>query len=100
MQSYPRTLLTVVTEAALEATLVRDLDRLNAHGYTITDARGKGGRGVRDAGWEPSGNIHIEVICDADTADAIAMHLQEHYYADYAMIVFLSDVRVLRPQKF
>ena len=100
MQSYPRILLTVVTEAALEATLVRDLDRLNAHGYTITDARGKGSRGVRDAGWEASSNIRIEVICDADTADAIAVHLQEHYYDDYAMIVVMSDVRVLRPQKF
>ena len=30
----------------------------------------------------------------------IAAYLQEHYYADYAMILFLSDVEVLRPEKF
>ncbi|TDW28756.1 P-II family nitrogen regulator [Cryobacterium psychrophilum] len=100
MHSHTRTLLTVVTEAVLEGTLARDLDRLNAHGYTITDARGRGSRGVRDAGWEASGNIRIEVVCDKATADAIAAHLQEHYYDDYAMILFMSDVAVLRREKF
>jgi len=100
MHSHTRKLLTVITEAALEGTLVRDLDRLNAHGYTITDARGKGSRGVRDAGWEASGNIRIEVVCDADTAGTIAAYLQQHYYDDYAMIMFLSDVDVLRSEKF
>ncbi|MGV8911479.1 MAG: P-II family nitrogen regulator [Rhodoglobus sp.] len=100
MQSHTRRLLTVITEAAVESTLVRDLDQLNAHGYTITDARGKGSRGVRDAGWEASGNIRIEVVCEAETAEAIAAYLQEHYYADYAMILFLSDIEVLRPAKF
>ena len=39
-------LLTIVTEAALENTLAKTIERLGAHGYTITDARGKGGRGV------------------------------------------------------
>ncbi|MDJ0335027.1 transcriptional regulator [Salinibacterium sp. G-O1] len=100
MHSHTRKLLTVITEAALEGTLVRDLDRLNAHGYTITDARGKGNRGVRDAGWEASGNIRVEVVCDAETATAIAAYLREHYYDDYAMILFMSDIAVLRPEKF
>ncbi|SDJ88466.1 hypothetical protein SAMN05216282_101172 [Cryobacterium psychrotolerans] len=100
MHSHTRTLLTIVTEAALEGTLVRDLDRLHAHGYTITDARGKGNRGVRDAGWEASANIRVEVVCDAETAEAIAASLQEQYYDDYAMILFMSDITVLRPQKF
>ncbi|WP_026548810.1 MULTISPECIES: hypothetical protein [unclassified Arthrobacter] len=100
MQSHARKLLTVVTEAVLEATLTREIDRLNARGYTITDARGKGHRGVRSAGWEANSNIRIEVVCDDRTAGAIAAHLQEHYYQDYAMILFVSDIEVLRPEKF
>ncbi|MEO5780943.1 MULTISPECIES: P-II family nitrogen regulator [Arthrobacter] len=100
MQSHTRKLLTVVTEAVLESTLVKDIERMNAHGYTITDARGKGHRGVRSAGWEANSNIRLEVVCDEETAGAIAAYLQEHYYADYAMILFLSDVEVLRPEKF
>ncbi len=101
-QSNERTrkLLTIITEAAVEASLVRDIERLGAHGYTVTDARGKGSRGARNAGWETSSNIHIEVVCDANTAQAIATHLQDHYYANYAMIMFTMDVEVLRPEKF
>jgi len=95
-----RKLLTVVTEAALETQLKRDLERLGAHGYTITNARGKGSRGKRDAGWEVEGNIRVEVVCDQATAGRIAKYLQAHYYDDYAMIVLSSDVEVLRPEKF
>lgn len=100
MNSHTRKLLTIVTEAALESTLVRDVERLGAHGYTITDARGKGHRGVRDAGWGASANIRMEVVCDAETARALCAHLREHYYQDYAMILLVSDVEVLRPEKF
>ena len=100
MLRHTRKLLTVITEAALESTLVRDIDRLHAHGYTITDARGKGSRGARNAVWEASGNIRIEVVCDAATADEIAAYLQKQYYDNYAMILFISDIEVLRPEKF
>lgn len=100
MNAHTRKLLTVVTEAALEGTLVREVERLGAHGYTVTDARGKGHRGVRNADWQTSANIRLEVVCDADTAQAIAAHLREHYYPHYAMILYLGDVEVLRPDKF
>ena len=95
-----RKLLTIVSESAIEAALVRDIERLGAHGYTITDARGKGRRGVRNAGWDASSNIRIEVVCDAATASAIAVHLKAAYYDNYAMIMFSHDVDVLRPDKF
>lgn len=95
-----RNLVTIVTEAALEHELVREIEKLGARGYTITDARGKGGRGVRNAGWEHNANIRIEVVCDSDTARDIATVLKERYYADYAMILFVGEVEVSRPEKF
>ena len=100
LTDYGRKLLTVITEAALEGTLIQTIEHLGAHGYTIVDARGKGARGVRDAGWEASGNIRIEIVCKSETAADIAAHLQEHYYNDYAMILFVNDIDVLRPEKF
>ena len=93
-------LLTIVTEAALENELTAALERLGASGYTIVNARGKGSRGVRDAGWSTSSNIRVEVICDAMLAETIAEHLQEHYYRDYAMVLYVSDVGIMRPEKF
>ena len=95
-----RKLLTIVCEAALEVALLRDLESLGARGYTVTDARGKGSRGRRDATWGPNANIRVEVLCAADTADAISRALRERYYDDYSMVLFTADVEVLRPEKF
>jgi hypothetical protein len=100
IEPHPRKLLTVITETALEKALCADLERLGARGYTVTDARGKGSRGVREASWDPSGNIRVEVVCVEAVAHAIVEHLQAKYYANYAMILYLSDVQVLRPAKF
>jgi hypothetical protein len=100
MPARNRTLLTVICEAALEKKLVADLQQLAAPGWTISDARGRGGRGVRSAGWETEGNIRLEIICSEELAERIASHLQERYYANYAMVCYLSQVRVLRPEKF
>ena len=93
-------LLTIVTEAALENEVTEALERLGASGYTIVNARGKGSRGIRDAGWSTSSNIRVEVICDAILAEKIAEHMQEHYYRDYAMVLYVSDVGIMRPEKF
>ena len=100
MTNASRKLLTIVTEHALEGVLVKDLERLGAGGYTITDARGKGTRGARNSAWDATGNIRVEVVCDTATAEAIAAHLQARYYDNYAMILFTTDVAVLRPEKF
>jgi nitrogen regulatory protein PII len=95
-----RRLLTIITEAILEVELCECLERLGATGYTVTNARGSGHRGVRDAGWSSSSNVRVEVVCNDEVAERIIQHLREHYYNDYAMILFESDVRVLRPGKF
>ncbi|MHB0916166.1 MAG: DUF3240 family protein [Thiobacillus sp.] len=95
-----RTLLTIVTEAVVEQTLLRDLDRLGVRGYTVSDARGKGSRGVRDAAWEEAANVRVEVICERAQAEDVLRHLQARYYADYAMVAFLAEIEVLRPEKF
>lgn len=100
MERHVRRLLTVITEASLERSLIEDLERLGARGYTITDARGQGHRGKRTLDWEHSANIRLEVICDSGLAERLAAHLRERYYDHYAMILFVADVEVLRPEKF
>lgn len=100
MPDDTRKLLTIVTEAVLEPDICEALQDLGAAGYTVTNARGSGSRGVRDAGWSSSGNIRVEVICSDDVAQRIAEHMRHNYYDDYAMIIFESDVRVFRPDKF
>jgi hypothetical protein len=100
MNAHTRTLLTVICEAALEKKLLADLETLGAPGWTLSDARGRGGRGVRSAGWEAEGNIRVEIICARDVAERIATHLQDRYYANFAMVCYLAQVGVLRAEKF
>ena len=100
MPDDTRKLITIVTEAVLEAEVCEALEDLGAAGYTVTNARGKGSRGVRDAGWSSSSNVRIEVVCSDDVARRISEHMREKYYNHFAMILFESDVRVLRPDKF
>jgi nitrogen regulatory protein PII len=99
-QQYIRKLLTIITEAAIEDVLVRELDAMKVTGYTITNARGKGSRGTRNAGWETSSNIRIEIICDSTMALEVSNFIKQKYYDNYAMILFITDVEVLRPEKF
>ena len=100
MEQFPRRLLTVVTEAVLERELVAELEALGVRGYTITEARGKGGRGRRQSNWAQEGNIRVEIVCEPALAERVAQRLRERYYDHYAMILFMQDVDVLRPEKF
>ena len=100
MENKNAKLLTIFTEASLESRLVNDIERLGGYGYTITNARGRGGQGSRQASWEANSNIRVEIICNTDFADEMGQYLQEEYYNNYAMVTFISDVQVLRPEKF
>lgn len=100
MQMHSKTLVVILCEAALEAALIADSERLGAHGYTIVDARGGGRRGVRSAAWDADRSIRMEIICDAITARNIVTHVHKEYFANYAMTVYTAEVGVLRAEKF
>lgn len=100
MLTHKMKLITIVTESILEHSLVEDFDRLGARGYTITNARGKGHRGLRDAGWSSDSNIRIEIISSEQVIDKVAEYLNDTYYGNYAMMLYTSDVKVLRVEKF
>ena len=100
MDTTHRKLLTIITEAVLEPRLIELVREMGATGYTATEARGSGSRGVRSAGWMHNGNVRLEVICTDDVAVKISEYLRAHFYADYAMVSFVIDVGVLRADKF
>ncbi len=95
-----RKLVTVITETSLERDLTRELDAHGVRGYTITDARGRGEHGSRSSSWGHTGNIRVEIICDAPLAESLMQRLRAKYYEHYAMVLFAHDVEVLRPDKF
>lgn len=100
MHFEKRKLLTIVTEAVIEDELLRELDANGVQGYTVSDARGRGARGERRAGWRRDANIRVEVVCRAELAQRLVQRLEERFLANYAMILTLTDVEVLRGDKF
>jgi hypothetical protein len=100
MDLWPKKLVTIVTESSLESELTRRFAEWNVRGFTITDARGQGSRGVRNANWDQAANIRIEVVTDPRTAEALCLRLKDEYYENYAMVIFVSDVATLRSDKF
>ena len=98
--THPCKLVVIITESAVEDALATDVMKLGAHGYTVGDVRGQGSHGRRQGTWSADQSIRMEILCDAETCLAITKHVEEVYFKNFAMVVFVADVGVLRPEKF
>lgn len=92
-------LLTIVAEPVLEPRILAQLKAHGASGYTVTEARGAGSRGTR-VGEVPGEGRRIETVVTAAVAEHILTYIAEHYFADFAVIAYVTDVEVLRGEKY
>ena len=92
MTAQPMTLLTIVTEAVLEDTLIDEITTLGAKGYTIVEARGRGTHGTRAGRWTQGGNIRIEVVGNAVLCGRIIERLQFAYERDYGLLMYTAPI--------
>lgn len=92
-------LITIVAEPVLEARLLKDLRTLGASGWTITESRGQGSRGLR-ASDLPGAGIRVEVIASPEVADRIVAHVAQHYFPQFAVIAWTTAVDVVRGEKY
>ncbi len=99
MQTVSLKLVTLVAETVLADPLSRDLTRLGAKGFTITEVRGEGSRHLR-SGEIPGQNVKIESVVSASVADKIVDHVSREYFPNYAVIVYVTDVAVVRGEKY
>lgn len=100
MAFMQKKLITIICEAQLENNLIEDFLKLGIKGYTLCEAKGEGHRGSRAGDWEQNRNIRVEIVCGSDEAEKVMLHIREQYYENYAMISFVSDVEVMRGDKF
>jgi nitrogen regulatory protein P-II 2 len=92
--------VTIVAESALEAIITRSIKRFGATGYTLMNAMGDGARGVRTGDWDQNKNFYIQTVCSEEVAHAIMDYLYEHFYEDYAIIAFATEVDIHKNNKF
>ena len=99
MNTVSLKLVTIVTERILEDRLTRTLDELGAKGYTLTQATGRGSRGVRASEWEGP-DTRIETLVSPEVAESLVNHIAERYFEHYAVIVYVQDAAVVRGDKY
>ncbi len=92
-------LVTIVAETILEERITRELVELGATGFTVTESHGRGSRGMR-TGDIPGDSVRIEVVVATSVADAIVERLRDAYFPHYAVIAWLTDVDVVRGEKY
>ncbi|MFM7014261.1 MAG: P-II family nitrogen regulator [Actinomycetota bacterium] len=94
-----RKLITIVAEAALENRLTQDLKAIGAKGYTVTPAHGTGPKNQRVGDME-GGNIRIEMVCSEELLEQVIELLKRNYLTNYACSFWVSDVQVLREERY
>ena len=92
-------LVTIVTERILEDRILRKIVELGAKGYTLTQATGKGSRGVRSSEWGGP-DTRIESLVSEKVADAILEYISGNLFEHYAVIVYVQDAKVVRGHKY
>lgn len=91
--------ITIILQEELESKLASELKAIGIKGYTVDKVRGEGLDGFRGSEWEGE-NMRMVSVCSEAVCDKILQHLQQHYLDQYACIVYLSDVEVVRGERF
>jgi nitrogen regulatory protein PII len=102
MQTHHRKKVEIVVEAVQAPRMVAMIQKAGAKGYTvIPNVSGKGQRGVRGDG--DIVNVFQNVLIVTITTDEVAARIVEEanrLLENYAGIVSLSDVEVIREDHF
>jgi nitrogen regulatory protein PII len=91
--------VTIIGDNALGRQIVKEVRAHGATGYTYTVVHGEGAMGVRPSHWEGP-NAKIEIVATPAVAQRICEHMAKAYFENYAVIIFLDDVQVIRGEKF
>jgi hypothetical protein len=100
MKTHPMKLVSVVCEALARDRIARLLADEGARGHTAYPVTGVGAKGAREGDILESGNIQIDVIVPEAVADRLLDRLARDILPHFATVVYESDVRVLRQEKF
>jgi hypothetical protein len=99
MQLYPMKMITIVGEEFLRDQVVRKVVELGATGCSYHSTQGQGKTPGRHNDVF-SANFQLKAVCPADVAERILGYLAEHYFRRHAIVAWLSDVEVVRPEHF
>ena len=91
--------ITIIAERLLREQILNVIRSEGATGFTLTAVEGSGSRGVHATDFEGR-HVQIESIVSPAVADQILTQVEAEFLENYAVIAYLSDVEVLRQDKF
>lgn len=100
MTTHTMKLVTIIAEALVRERIEKLLVDAGAHGFTVFNVEGQGAGGRRTGDIGEYANVQIEAVVPPDVAERLLARLEKDYFQRYGLIVYESDVRVVRPKKF
>ena len=100
MKLYNVKLLTITCEILAQKNIMEILTKHEITGYTTYEVNGNGARGIRGQGLQNEKNIKIEIILREEKVQDIVEEVSRTLFANFAIVLYVSDVGVLRTEKF
>lgn len=92
-------LLTIVCEPVVSASVIESARSFGATGFTVTEVSGEG-KGEKSSGEVPGVKSKIEIIAGKEIVLKIVDSISKKFLQNYGVILYVSDVSVLRPERF
>lgn len=91
--------VTIIAESLLKEGILEILRAEGSTGFTITACEGEGSKGIHASDFEGR-NIQLDTIVPMDVGQRILTKVSEKYMKNYPLIAYMSDVEVVREEKF
>lgn len=100
MKFYDVKLLTVICEILAQKNVIEILNKHELTGYTTFEVDGNGARGLRGQGFKNEKNVKVEVILREEKLHDIVEEISRTMFANFAVVLYVGDIGVIRPEKF
>ena len=100
MKLYTVKLLTITCEILAQKNIIEILKKHEISGYTIYEVDGNGSRGLRGHGLKNEKNVKVEVIMQEEKLQDVVEEISRTLFTDFALVLYVSDVGVIRTEKF
>ncbi len=100
MKLYPVKLLTITCEILAQKNIIGILNKHDVTGYTTYEVEGNGARGIRGQGLKNEKNVKVEIIMREEKIQTVVEEISRTMFANFAIVLYVSDVGVVRTEKF
>ena len=100
MKLYDVKLLTITCEILAQKNVIEILKNHEITGYTSYEVDGNGEKGLRGQGIQAEKNVKVEVIMREEKLSAVIEDISRTLFPDFTITLYVSDVGVVRTEKF